>query len=69
MPRSKISRHDNAERISDEDKWDVDEDIAFVVDAGVTTVKQRTNMRALRLYDRYQERRRLRKLLGDDFDC
>lgn len=65
---SKKSRNRNDEELLvDDGKWDVsDDDFDDVPGPGASDL--RLNVQARRLYDRYQDKRRLRELLGDDFD-
>ena len=68
MPK-KSHNHDNHELLIDDGKWDdIDDDRFADDDDGAGAGDLRLNVQARRLYDRYQEERRLRELLGDDFD-
>jgi len=67
MPKISRNRH-NEELLIDDGKWDDIDDVGFYDDAGSDISDLRLNVQARRLYDRYQEERRLRELLGDDFD-
>ena len=67
MPRKSHNR-DNDELLINDGKWaDIDDD-DFTDDHGADIGDLRLNVQARRLYDRYQEERRLRELIGDDFD-
>jgi len=56
------------EMLIDDSKWDDNDDSGFDDDHVSNGGDLRLNVQARRLYDRYQEERRLRELLGDDFD-
>jgi hypothetical protein len=67
MARKKSQKRVDESLIIDDGKWDDVDDFGFDV-SGIDTAGQRINGQARRLYDHYQEERRLRELLGDDFD-
>lgn len=67
MPK-KSPNHKNEDLFVDDSKWDDIDDIGFDDDLGPYAGDLRLNVQARRLYDRYQDERRLRELLGDDFD-
>ena len=58
MPKKSQNR-DNDALLVDDGKWDDIDDDGFTEDHGMDVVDLRLNVQARRLYDRYQEERRL----------
>lgn len=67
MPKKSPNRA-NEDLLFEDGKWDDLDDVGTDPDFDADDNDLRLNVQARRLYDRYQDERRLRELLEDQFD-
>jgi hypothetical protein len=68
MAAKKLPKRDAEQLLADVDEWDEGDDDSPIANGSAGNTTYQLNVQARRLYDRYQDERRLREILRDDFE-